>query len=123
MPSAAVPATAQTAAAVQTIPTFINGKWVPSASTRTSDVFNPSTGQVIARAPLSTPAEVDAAVRAAADALPQWAATPVVERCRVLFKFREILLSRFEELTRLVTREHGKTLAEARASVHRGIEV
>jgi malonate-semialdehyde dehydrogenase (acetylating)/methylmalonate-semialdehyde dehydrogenase len=102
---------------------LINGKWVTSSSPRTSDVFNPSTGQVIARVPLATAAEVDQAVRAAADALPAWAATPVVERCRVLFRFRELLNQRFEELARLVTREHGKTLVEARASVQRGIEV
>src|SRR3954468_441596 len=121
MPS--VVASAPTSTPIQTIQTFINGSWVSSTSPRTGDVFNPSTGQVIARAPLCSAAEVDAAVRAAAEALPAWAATPVVERCRVLFKFREILLSRFEELARLVTREHGKTLVEARASVHRGIEV
>jgi malonate-semialdehyde dehydrogenase (acetylating)/methylmalonate-semialdehyde dehydrogenase len=121
MPTAADPI--QTSASVQTIPTFVNGKWIPSSSARTGDVFNPSTGETIARAPLCTAAEVDAAVRAAASALTQWAATPVVERCRVLFKCREILLARFEELARLVTREHGKTLVEARASVHRGIEV
>jgi malonate-semialdehyde dehydrogenase (acetylating)/methylmalonate-semialdehyde dehydrogenase len=110
-------------AAVETIPYFNNGRWAKSASGRTGDVFNPSIGRVIARAPLCTTGEVDAAVRAAADALPGWAAVPVVERCRVLFKFREILLSRFEELAKLVTREHGKTLVEARASVQRGIEV
>src|SRR4051812_29372660 len=112
MSSAAVPG--QTSASVETIPFFSGGRWVQSTSARTHDVFNPSTGQAIARAPLCTTSEVDATVRAAADALPQWSATPVVERCRVLFKFREILLARFEELARLITREHGKTLVEAR---------
>jgi malonate-semialdehyde dehydrogenase (acetylating)/methylmalonate-semialdehyde dehydrogenase len=113
----------QTNDAVETIPYFSNGQWVRSASERTGDVFNPSNGKVIARAPLCTADEVDATVRAAAHALPAWAAIPVVERCRVLFKFRELLLARFEELAKLVTREHGKTLVEARASVQRGIEV
>src|SRR6185295_7314896 len=58
-----------------------------------------------------------------AAALPAWAATPVVERARLMFRFRAVLEQNFEELAALVTREHGKTLAEARASVHRGIEV
>ena len=116
-------ASAPTSTPIQTIQTFINGKWAASASSRAGEVFNPSTGEAIARAPLCTAAEVDAAVRAAAEALPGWSATPVVERCRVLFKFREILMARFDELARLITREHGKTLVEARASVQRGIEV
>jgi len=66
---------------------------------------------------------VDAVVRSAAAALPEWSAIPVVERVRVLFKFRQICLERFDEIAALVTREHGKTLVEAKASVQRGIEV
>src|SRR5687767_12229890 len=97
--SAAAPA-AQSDSAVETIPLFVNGRWTNSVSTRTGDVFNPSTGKVIARAPLCSAAEVEAAVAAAADAMPAWAATPVVERCRVLFKFRELLLARFDDLAR-----------------------
>src|SRR5438270_192791 len=93
------------------------GKWVRSRSERFGDVFNPSTGEVIARVPLCTADEVDSVVRAAHGALADWAAVPVVERVRVLFKYREILLARFEELARCVTREHGKTLAEAPTAV------
>src|SRR3954471_1513481 len=106
-----------------TVPMLCNGKWSTSSGTRRSEVFNPSSGQVIATVPLATKSEVDEVVRAAAAALPAWAATPVVERCHVLFRFRDLLTQRFEELARLVTREHGKTLVEARASVQRGIEV
>ncbi len=62
-------------------------------------------------------------MQAAAAALPAWAETPVVERARVMFRFREKLAAHAEELASLVTREHGKTLAESRASVHRGVEV
>ncbi len=62
-------------------------------------------------------------MQAAAAALPAWAETPVVERARVMFRFREKLAAHAEELANLVTREHGKTLAESRASVHRGVEV
>ena len=117
------PPTASGSAPAATIPMLLNGSWVTSASTRRSDVFNPSTGRVIAHVPLATAAEVDRAVKAAAEALPKWSATPVVERCRILFRFRELLMQRFDELARLVTREHGKTIVEARASVQRGIEV
>src|SRR4051794_37756445 len=118
--SAAAPTTSPPAV-IQTVPMLSNGRWVTSASGRRSEVYNPSAGRVIATVPLATAGEVDGVVRAAADALPAWAATPVVERCRVLFRFRELLAQRFEEIARLVTREHGKTLVEARASVQRGI--
>jgi malonate-semialdehyde dehydrogenase (acetylating)/methylmalonate-semialdehyde dehydrogenase len=110
-------------AAPPTISILSRGRWISSKSSRTAEVFNPSTGQVIARVPLCSASEVDDVVQAAAEAGPDWAATPVVERARVLFKFRELLLQRFDEIARLVTREHGKTLAEARASVQRGVEV
>jgi malonate-semialdehyde dehydrogenase (acetylating) / methylmalonate-semialdehyde dehydrogenase len=105
------------------LPLLDNGKWVASTSDRFGEVFNPSRGEVIAEVPFCTAEEVDHAVRSAAGALDNWAAVPVVERVRVLFKFRELCLGRFEDLARAVTREHGKTLAEARASVQRGIEV
>jgi malonate-semialdehyde dehydrogenase (acetylating)/methylmalonate-semialdehyde dehydrogenase len=72
---------------------------------------------------MNTAADVDRIVRAAADALPDWTETPVVDRARILFRFRELLSRHAEELAHSVTREHGKTLAEARASVQRGIEM
>jgi malonate-semialdehyde dehydrogenase (acetylating)/methylmalonate-semialdehyde dehydrogenase len=86
-------------------------------------VYNPSTGRVIARVPFCTAEDVDRAVQAAAVALPAWAETPVVERARVMFRFRDLLVQHADELARSVTREHGKTLAESRASVQRGVEV
>ncbi len=105
------------------IPVLIGGSFGTSKSTRTSDVFNPSTGKVLARVPLCSAEEVGQAVQAAADALPKWAETPAVDRARVMFKFRELLQANFEEIAALVTREHGKTIAEARAEVQRGIEM
>jgi malonate-semialdehyde dehydrogenase (acetylating)/methylmalonate-semialdehyde dehydrogenase len=86
-------------------------------------VYNPSTGRVIATVPLCTAAEVDRVVQAAAAALPAWAETPVVDRARVLFRFRDLLARHADELAHSVTREQGKTLAEARASVQRGVEM
>jgi malonate-semialdehyde dehydrogenase (acetylating)/methylmalonate-semialdehyde dehydrogenase len=105
------------------VPYLANGKWTTSTSDRSGSVFNPSHGTVIAKVPYCTVDEVNSVVDAAAAAFDGWAATPVVERVRVLYKFRQIALDRFEELAKAVTREHGKTLVEAKASVQRGIEV
>ena len=108
---------------LETVPMLVGGRWEESRSERFGAVFNPSTGREIARVPLGTAEDVDRAVAAAATALPAWAETPAVERARVLFRFRERLVDQAEELARLVTREHGKTLGESRASVQRGIEM
>ena len=105
------------------VPFLVGGHWATSGSGRSGPVYNPSTGKVIARVPFCTPEEVDRVVQAAAAAFPAWAETPVVERARVMFQFRERLAAHADELAGLVTREHGKTLAEARASVQRGIEM
>ena len=101
---------------------FIGGRWTPSSATSHLDVYNPARGVVIARTPLSTAVDVDAAVQAAAAAYPAWSDTPPVLRARAMFRFRQQLEDHFEELARLVTTEHGKTLDEARGSVRRGIE-
>ena len=78
---------------------------------------------MIGRVPFATAEQTGEVVEAAAAALPAWTETPVVERARLMFRFRALLEQNFEELAALVTREHGKTLAEARAEVNRGIEV
>jgi malonate-semialdehyde dehydrogenase (acetylating)/methylmalonate-semialdehyde dehydrogenase len=104
-------------------PVFIGGVWHTLTGVPTTPVFNPSTGNVIAETPLSTARHVDEAVEAAAAAFPAWADTPPVERARVLFSFKMLLERNFEELIRLNTREHGKTLAESRGDVKRGIEM
>ncbi len=108
---------------VSTVPIFSGGKWAELKSKRAGEVFNPSTGQVIARVPFCSAQQTAEVVEAAAAALPAWSETPVVERARLMFRFRALLEQHFEELAALVTREHGKTLAEARAEVNRGIEV
>ncbi len=101
---------------------FVGGEWVESRATDHVDVFNPATGAVIARTPLGTRADVDAAVAAAKAAFPAWRATPVGERSRAMFAFKNRLEEHFDELARIVTTEHGKTLDESRGSVRRGIE-
>src|SRR2546423_6229772 len=110
-------------AGVESVPMLVGGKWTTSSSPRGGDVYNPSTGKVIARVPFATAAEVNQAIESAAAALPDWANKPVVQRCHFLFRFRELLVAHAEEIARSVTREHGKTLVESRASVQRGIEV
>ena len=89
----------------------------------TLPVYNPATGEVIEEVPLSGPEEVGEVVAAAAKAFPSWSRTPVMERVRLMFRFKELLERHFEELARLVTLHHGKTLEEARGEVRRGIEV
>jgi malonate-semialdehyde dehydrogenase (acetylating)/methylmalonate-semialdehyde dehydrogenase len=101
---------------------FIRGRWQPSLGADTLDVHNPARGTVIARTPLSTKADVQTAVDAATMAFPEWSETPPVVRARAMFTFRALLDRHADELARLVTTEHGKTLDEARGSVRRGIE-
>src|SRR5262249_32151535 len=107
---------------VLTLDNFISGRWIKASATEFFDVHNPALGSVIGRTPLSTAADVDAAVRAATQAFPAWRDTPVNARAQVLYKFKEPREPHVDELARTVTTEHGKTLDEARGSVRRGIE-
>ncbi len=113
----------QDTAEVTVVKSLIGGSWCESTGTATGNIYNPSTGQVIALSPMCTVQEADQAVKAAAAALPAWSDTPVVERARVMFRFRDLMVRDFDELAELVTREHGKTLPESRAEVQRGIEM
>jgi malonate-semialdehyde dehydrogenase (acetylating) / methylmalonate-semialdehyde dehydrogenase len=102
---------------------YVGGRWTESESSDLLDVTNPASNDVIARVPLSTASELDAAVAAARAALPAWRAVAVPERARRLFALREKLDARREELARSVTTEMGKTIADARAEVARMIEM
>ena len=103
---------------------YIAGAWTaPSAAAEALDVTNPATGEVIARVPLSTASDLDAAVKAAREALPVWRDVSVIERGRRLFALREGLNGRREDLARSVTTEMGKTIGDARAEVARMIEM
>jgi malonate-semialdehyde dehydrogenase (acetylating)/methylmalonate-semialdehyde dehydrogenase len=108
---------------VPTLELWIAGERTPSRSGRTGDVFDPARGEVIRRAPLASADDVGAAVAAAAAAFPAWRDTPPLRRARVLARFRELLEAHRDELARLVSEEHGKTLPDAAGSVQRGIEV
>ena len=100
---------------------FIDGEWVVSKG-KLTDVVNPATQKVIARVPDSTTAEIDSAVHAALRAFQTWRSTPPVSRARYLFRLKEAMEERFEELSRIQTIEHGKTIDESRGETRRGIE-
>jgi len=101
---------------------YIGGSWRQPTASETLNVLNPATGEVLARVGLSTAEEVDRAVQAARAAFPDWRRTPAVERVQYLFKLRDLLEQHFEELSRTVTLENGKTLEEARGEVRRAVE-
>ncbi|MCC9087336.1 CoA-acylating methylmalonate-semialdehyde dehydrogenase [Bacillus pumilus] len=107
---------------VKTVKNYIGGEWVEASTTQTETVFNPATGEVIAEVPLSTKEDVDRAVQAAKEAFNTWSKTAVPRRARILFKYQQLLVEKWEELAELVTLENGKSLTEARGEVQRGIE-
>tara|TARA_R110000824_G_scaffold118960_10_gene271758 strand:- start:15263 stop:16762 length:1500 start_codon:yes stop_codon:yes gene_type:complete len=102
---------------------FIGGRHVKGTSGRFLDVTNPNTGEVTARTPLATAAELQAGVAAAAAAFPGWAATNPQRRARVMFEFKRLLEANMDELALALSSEHGKVLADARGDVQRGLEV
>jgi malonate-semialdehyde dehydrogenase (acetylating)/methylmalonate-semialdehyde dehydrogenase len=114
---------AVTATSTRVLDNYVAGAWTPASGSEQLDVTNPATGEVLARVPLSASADLDAAVRAARDALPAWRAVSVIARARLLFALREGLEARREELARSVTTEMGKTIDDARAEVARMIEM
>ena len=101
-------------------PHYLGGEWLAAGGG--TPVFNPSIGEIIAECPAGGSAEASAAVEAAAEAFPAWRDTPVVERARVMFRYRQLVEENFDRICACVSREHGKTLAEARGGLFRGLE-
>jgi len=108
---------------MQELTHYIGGKHVKGKSGRFADVFNPATGEVQARVPLASSAEMDEAVAIAARAQVGWAATNPQKRARVLMKFVELLHRDMDKLAQALSREHGKTIPDAKGDVIRGLEV
>lgn len=102
---------------------FINGERIKGKSDRFGDVFNPSTGEVQARVPLASKAEVEDAIAKAEKAFGAWSQVSVVKRSRVMFKFLELVTAEKEDLGRMLASEHGKILSDAIGDVQRGLEV
>ncbi len=108
---------------MQELTHFVNGKHVKGTSGRFSDVFNPATGEVQAQCPLASPAEVDAALDIAAKAQVGWGAMNPQKRARVMMKYVALLNRDMDRLAEILSREHGKTIPDAKGDVTRGLEV
>ncbi len=108
---------------METIQNGIGGRKITSVSQRFSPVYNPATGEEIARLPLSQAAELDAAVEAARKAAAIWGTTPPTKRVKPMFKFKELLEKNADRIARAISSEHGKTHADALGELQRGIDV
>ena len=106
---------------VPLVKNYIDGEWVESKG-EIRDVVNPATYQTIGKVPISTKDEIDTAVEAAKAAFPDWRRTTPVARARYLFRLKELMEEHFEEISRIQTQEHGKTIDESRGETRRGIE-
>jgi malonate-semialdehyde dehydrogenase (acetylating)/methylmalonate-semialdehyde dehydrogenase len=102
---------------------FVNGRRVDGKSGRFGDVYNPAIGEVVRRVAFASAGEVRQAVAAAREAFPAWAATPPIRRARVMFRLKQLLEDNLDSLAVLLTEEHGKTVADSKGSISRGIEV
>src|SRR5688500_12460934 len=101
---------------------YVGGEWIASSAADSMAVLNPATGEQLATTPLSTAAEVAAAVDRAHRAFPAWRRTPVTDRVQFLFKLKDLLEKHFDDISRTITLECGKTLAESRGEMRRAIE-
>ncbi len=101
---------------------FIGGEMVDGKSERFGDVFNPSTGEVIAHVPLATKEEVDETVAQAQSAFPEWGKTSVAKRVEIIHRFRSLLVDETDRLAELIGKECGKTIADAKGEISRGLE-
>jgi len=108
---------------VRRVPMWLGGKAVQSRTTEWIPLYDPATNAVLAEVPQCTRAELDAAAEGAAAALPAWRATPLQQRARVIARFVQLLTEASPRLAAAVTAEQGKTLADARGDVFRGLEV
>ena len=102
---------------------YINGQHISGNVDRFGDVYNPATGQISAQLAYASIDETTAAIDAAHAAFPAWTATTALRRARILFKFKALLDANVNELAKAISLEHGKTIADARGEVTRGIEV
>jgi malonate-semialdehyde dehydrogenase (acetylating) / methylmalonate-semialdehyde dehydrogenase len=102
---------------IETLKFYVGGEGRLSKSEKFAEIWNPSAGEVIARAPLCTPAEVEEVVASAREAFPSWANTPAMKRVQVLYKFRDLIDQHLKELILMVCTENGKAWCEAEGDV------
>ncbi len=108
--------------AMTLVPHLIGGTADAPTDTRSADIMNPATGETVGRVPLASRTTVESAIAAAEAAFPAWRATPPAKRARVMFRFRQLLEDHADRICAAITREHGKTLEDARGELTRGIE-
>ena len=109
--------------AIKTLGHYIGGRSVEGKATRFGKIYNPATGEVGAQVPLASADEVREAIQVAAAAFPDWAATPAAQRAKIMFKFRDLIISHMDEVAELMSSEHGKTIPDAKGSLSRGLEI
>ncbi len=102
---------------------FVEGNWKESKTNSYMDIFNPSTGEVIAKAPKCTPDEVNEAVQSAKDSYPGWSNTPPLKRVQVLFRFRELIEKHFDDIVLTLCKEQGKAISESQGDVLKAKEI
>jgi len=105
-----------------TVENYVGGEWVSVDSDDGQPLVNPATNETLAEVPFSDEETVDAAVQTANETFDEWSRTPPVERVQYLFDLKSELEDRQEDIAQALTREHGKTLDEARGEIRRGIE-
>jgi malonate-semialdehyde dehydrogenase (acetylating)/methylmalonate-semialdehyde dehydrogenase len=109
---------------METLKNYVNGRWIESRESATTDVLNPATQEVLAKVPYgeNTALDLAAAVAAASEAYNSWAVVPVMKRVQPLYRLKQLLEEQAEDIARTITMESGKTLAEARGELQRAIE-
>ncbi len=107
---------------MQNISHWVSGASVAGTSGRFSPVFNPATGEQSAQVPLASVDEIGAVVASASEAFRSWRLTSLSKRAEILFRARELLVARRDELAAIITSEHGKVLSDAAGEIARGIE-
>ena len=107
---------------MKTLQNYVNGSWRPSGAADYLDVINPATAEMLGRVPLSPAVEVNEAAQAAAEAFVSWRRVPAPDRIQYLFKLKELLEEHFEDISRTITLECGKTIGESRGEMRRAIE-
>jgi malonate-semialdehyde dehydrogenase (acetylating)/methylmalonate-semialdehyde dehydrogenase len=108
---------------IKTAPLFINGKFVESKATQFIDVHNPATQELVTRTPIALPSELRAAAEAAQNAFYTWRDVNVSTRQRVMLKYQELIRKHEDELVASIVQENGKTVADAKGDVFRGLEI
>ena len=101
---------------------FIDGEWTAGTSGRLSDVYDPATGEVQAQVDLASATEVDQVVASASKAAIEWGESSLTQRTQIMFRFRELLAARTDDLAQVISSEHGKVVSDAAGEVARGLE-